>query len=240
MGRKKLKTICGIYCIKNNKNNKRYIGKSKNTHKRILLHLRELKTNTHENSHFQNSWNKYGEENFEVFILKECSEKELNETEIYYIKKFNTRNSKYGYNKTTGGDGGVTTLGMRHTEASKQKIRDKMRDQRREKNVNWGVHPSEETRKKRSLAMKKYIGEYSNAFGKKRKNSSSKYFGVSISYNKKTIKGKLYDYIYYTARITYKTKKINIGVYKSEKNAAKEYDRYIIENNLPHPLNFKH
>lgn len=94
--------ICGIYCIKNKINNKVYIGKSKNIYRRIHQHLYDLKNKRikNENSHFLNSWYKYGKENFEYTILEELK---LNDSicknrELYWIKKYNSTNREFGYN----------------------------------------------------------------------------------------------------------------------------------------------
>jgi group I intron endonuclease len=62
--------ISGIYQIKNLKNNKIYIGSSKNIKERFLQHKYNLKNNKHCNPILQNSWNKYGEENFEFIIIE--------------------------------------------------------------------------------------------------------------------------------------------------------------------------
>lgn len=95
--------ISGIYAITNIKNGKKYIGQSKNIKKRFQMHKYNLKKGTHFNKHLQSSYNKYGKENFKFTILKECSEKELNQLEIQYIKKYETTNPKKGYNLEHGG-----------------------------------------------------------------------------------------------------------------------------------------
>ena len=46
---------------------------------------------------------KYGIEAFGFEILKECGDEELNQWEMYYIEKLNTK-VPYGYNMTDGGD----------------------------------------------------------------------------------------------------------------------------------------
>ena len=51
--------------------------------------------------------NKYGKENFQKEILCKCKTKEeLNEKEIYWIKKLKSQNRAVGYNLTEGGQGG--------------------------------------------------------------------------------------------------------------------------------------
>lgn len=53
------------------KNGKLYIGSTKNYKIRWAQHLSELRNNKHSNQHLQNSWNKYGEDNFRFEIVVE-------------------------------------------------------------------------------------------------------------------------------------------------------------------------
>ena len=66
--------LCGIYCIKNEKNGKRYIGQSVDIEKRFYDHKRNLdkKDLVQENNHFINAWHLYGPESFSFNILEEC------------------------------------------------------------------------------------------------------------------------------------------------------------------------
>lgn len=96
---------CGIYCIENLINEKKYIGLSKDIERRINDHKNYLRKNKHINDHLQSAWNTYGESNFNFRIIELCDENMLREREIYYINKFNSRNRIFGYNKTSGGDG---------------------------------------------------------------------------------------------------------------------------------------
>lgn len=95
--------ICGIYCIENLVNNKKYIGQSVDIYSRWYAHKSKLYGNKHENTHLQNSWNNYGEKYFHFYIVELCDKELLNEREIYWIKHYNTFYD--GYNETFGGQG---------------------------------------------------------------------------------------------------------------------------------------
>ena len=104
--------------IKNNINDKSYVGQSINIENRWIHHKSELNNNKHINDYLQNAWNKYGEDNFSFIVIEECKESELNEKEIYYINKYNSMNN--GYNLCEGGNG---IRGYRHTKEEIEKMR---------------------------------------------------------------------------------------------------------------------
>lgn len=89
---------CGIYQIRNVKNNKIYIGSSIHIFTRWKKHINLLNSNKHPNGHLQTSWNKYGKENFEFTIIEECNKNILREKEQYYINKTNCLDKNIGYN----------------------------------------------------------------------------------------------------------------------------------------------
>jgi group I intron endonuclease len=97
------KIICGIYYIKNNINNKMYIGLSIDVEARIRRHMKDLKVGVHPNVYLQRAWTKYGNENFEFGILEECDKSKLADKEICWIAYYDSYNS--GYNSTIGGYG---------------------------------------------------------------------------------------------------------------------------------------
>lgn len=97
-----------IYFIINKTTGERYVGQTTNFARRKNEHLSRLKQNNHINSKLQNSWNKYGEENFVIEKIQydNISKEELNEEEKRYIEKYDSYEN--GYNLTLGGDGGDT------------------------------------------------------------------------------------------------------------------------------------
>ena len=100
-----MKIICGIYCITNLLNNKKYIGLSKNClrrwneHKYRALHPKR-KDDTIKPLYC--AIRKYGIENFSFEIVEICEYKNLKEREIYWIEYFDSYTK--GYNATLGGD----------------------------------------------------------------------------------------------------------------------------------------
>jgi hypothetical protein len=95
-----------VYCITNNINGKKYIGKTEyaDVNKRLKQHFGEYKKERCKNRPLYRAINKYGKENFCLSVLSEnLSGDELCKKEIELIYKFNT--IKKGYNGTLGGDG---------------------------------------------------------------------------------------------------------------------------------------
>ena len=95
----------GIYCIRNIKNNKVYIGSTLDCFRmRYKKHSRNLLINKHPNSHLQASYNKYSLENFIFEIIEIVDDGSLiREKEKEYILKYNSLNSNFGYNKELPG-----------------------------------------------------------------------------------------------------------------------------------------
>jgi group I intron endonuclease len=101
-----------IYKTTNKINNKFYIGKDKYNNPKYIGSGIKLK----------NAIKKYGKCNFEKEILEYCdSSQELNEREIYWIKKLDA--IKCGYNMTDGGDGGNTLIKKNEKEIEELKIK---------------------------------------------------------------------------------------------------------------------
>lgn len=104
-----------IYMIKNKSNNKIYIGQTtRNLIKRMYEYKSAFNRNLSNNKYLLNSFNKYGFDNFEFSVIDTAINiDELNEKEIFYIKKYNSIDKKIGYNIELGGRNaipGIETL----------------------------------------------------------------------------------------------------------------------------------
>ena len=70
---------CGIYCLLNTNNSKKYIGLSRNVLKRIQDHKKCLDKGNHYNTHLQDS---YSKNPFIAFLVQECLPEELKNFEM--------------------------------------------------------------------------------------------------------------------------------------------------------------
>lgn len=123
-----LKKISGIYKIRNRINGKYYIGSSDNilgTSGRWMEHINGLKSNRHDNSYLQHSWNKYGQQNFEFSILEEVPKSGLFLIEQKYLDQAK-KDGKKCYNLSFLAVGGGF-LGKKHSEKSKRQTSEKLK-----------------------------------------------------------------------------------------------------------------
>lgn len=238
----------GIYCFENIVNGKKYIGQADNLKHRTGHHRSFLRGGYDGCTALQNSWNKYGEENFKIYVVEECIVELLSDKEIYWIKELHTHVSENGLNISWGGD--AFMRGRNHTEESKKKISENSSDRIGENNPQYGKPRTEDERDKISQGLLNYYKTHAdkkigtkqpqdviekrmkNIRGKSRleitKNNISKgnvgikranygssiYVGVSL--NKKTGK--------WMSRISFLGKKIHIGTFEEEKDAAIAYN----------------
>lgn len=83
--------MIGIYCIKNQKNGKRYVGQSGNIMSRWNQHIKDLQNGSHNNRELQYDFNEVGIENFTFSVLEEMEDKiNILERENYFINQLRT------------------------------------------------------------------------------------------------------------------------------------------------------
>lgn len=96
-----------IYIIKNDINNKVYIGKTllPTIEERFKEHLKESIRERSKNRPLYNAMNKYGIEHFYIELLEECDINILSQQEQYWINFYSSYSK--GYNATLGGEGTI-------------------------------------------------------------------------------------------------------------------------------------
>lgn len=94
-----------IYIIKNDINDKVYIGKTllSSIQERFKEHIKDSKRRDKEHRPLYNAMNKYGIEHFSIEQLEKCDASILSDREKYWINYYSSYSK--GYNATLGGDG---------------------------------------------------------------------------------------------------------------------------------------
>jgi group I intron endonuclease len=137
-----------IYKIRNVLNNSYYIGSTVDSRKRFWAHRKSLRAGSHDCAHLQRAWNKYGEDVFKFEIVEQLESKEgLYPAEQKWLNEH--FGADYCYNTAAHADSpmrdasdemrqrlaektktfsethGSPRLGHRHTEETKERIRQK-------------------------------------------------------------------------------------------------------------------
>jgi group I intron endonuclease len=135
-----------IYVITNIINGKLYIGYSKDPHKRWIAH--KAASNVKKPlQYIHRAMRKYNYNNFIFDIIEQHPTKTLcREAEIFYIAYFKFLGQKL-YNVTTGGE---AASGLKHTEATKEKMRQASLGKR----YNLGYKHTPETKEKMGKAQR--------------------------------------------------------------------------------------
>lgn len=111
----------GIYQIFNIKNNKRYIGSSKNIESRLKDHIKSLHSNRHHSILLQRAWNKCEPSSFKFQSIEFCSNNTLLEREQYWMDFFKSYIPENGYNIAPKSG---SCLGVKQSDETKKKLRD--------------------------------------------------------------------------------------------------------------------
>lgn len=172
----------GVYAIYNILTGKIYIGSAINLHRRLVDHIYFLNLDKHHSILLQRSWNKYGSQAFEFYVLEYVKNKDcLVDEEQYWMDLNDSSNPKLGYNiSPTAG----SCLGIKHTEevktARSKALKGKLKSEQHKLNLSAArkgvpIH-NEESRLKISEAGKnRKVSETTklklSAAGKRRKHS---------------------------------------------------------------------
>ena len=149
--------MIGIYSIYSKSQNKYYIGKSIDVHKRFLTHLSDLRLNKHHSKYLQNVYNKYGKDDLVFNIITECSLEESGALEKYYINKFNSFHD--GFNETEGGEWGAP--GRKFSQETLQKMSLRIQGEKNPCYNKWGdMNPHNKISKE--IAIYIYFFTHSN------------------------------------------------------------------------------
>ncbi len=151
-----------VYCIRNTINNKCYIGITSQTMKdRSVAHFYKLRSNKHDNEYLQNSYNKYGEESFELLTLyKDAPSIDvLKQLEVFYCDIYNSHDKNFGYNLGAVGVGNLKIISdetrRKMTIANNVNWNDDRRKKYSERMTTNGTFKG----KKHSVESKKIISE---------------------------------------------------------------------------------
>lgn len=148
--------ICGIYLILNTRNNKRYIGQSVDCLHRLACHKNALIGGYHDNDHLQKAFNKYGKDAFDFSIIEVAADWLLDVKEAFWINEMGSDDSRYGYNKDSGGKVNRTI-----SEEAKRKMSEAKKGK---PSWNKGLHWSEEMAQRlRLLQLGKHHTEETKA-----------------------------------------------------------------------------
>lgn len=162
-----LKGKSGIYQIRNLVNDKIYIGSTENLFIRKNNHFYTLKNLIHRNNKLQNSYNKYGEQNFVFEVIEFIENKDkLLEIEQFWLDKFNVVSEGYNIQPIAGKihiteevrkkmSGKIPwnkgKIGV-YTQETLQKMKDNAYSKTGEQNPFYNKHHTQETKQKISEA----------------------------------------------------------------------------------------
>lgn len=115
----------GVYAIRNKTNSKFYIGSTVSSfYNRLHIHRHELRKGGHCNRYLQNSWKKYGEEQFEYIVIEYCSKEECVSREQYWLDRTSCYIREVGYNVNKLS---TSSLGVKRSPEVRKKLSEAMK-----------------------------------------------------------------------------------------------------------------
>lgn len=206
--------IYSVYIIHNDKNEKKYIGCTKNYNDRIKQHVRYLKGNYHHNSKLQDDFNSLNLAlNFEILFQSENEEEAFKmEEELINIHK----TKSIGYNLS---DGGKFNRGYTQSLHAKEVASKVHSSKLGNLNSFYGKHHTDEAKEKIANSKRGKVG---------RKNTEDYKLNASLTSvkNKKIYYyGEEYRSITYASEITGNTRK----TIRSRVNDINNKEAYFIE-----------
>jgi len=192
--KRNLKCVGIIYKIKNKINNKIYIGQ---TIRSLIERIEDYK-NGLGNDYLNNSFKKYGFENFEFSIIDTAETiDELNQKEIYYIKLFNSTNKEIGYNQHSGGRNAIPneetlkkmSISHKGKKQNKEWVEKRIPKAGSEEAKKHGRPKTEEQKKYLSEISPKYWqGKHRSEDTKRKVSETKKKNGISENFKKNICK----------------------------------------------------
>lgn len=183
--------MIGIYAIKNKVNGKIYVGRSVCVPRRLRQHLRDLRRSRHFNQHLQRAFNKYGEDQFELIVLEQCSSRYgLAAREQFWVDE-HLSTGVYNTMLSMKDDVRITSpfLGKKHTEGAKRLMSERMKGKYVGKlNPFFGKKHSTKTRNVMSESKRgKYGGTNNPNYGHKQPLSTRLRMAVNNSMTRLTV-----------------------------------------------------
>jgi group I intron endonuclease len=110
--------ICGIYGIRNTVNGKWLVGSSIDVKRRWKEHRNRADSNRHDNPHFQQAWNRYGDNAFEWSVLELCASDMLVLREDAHMAYHKSMDERFGYNMASANKICITDAVRQHMSES--------------------------------------------------------------------------------------------------------------------------
>lgn len=169
-----------VYKITNTINSKLYFGITKTS---IKKRWAQHKCNAiRKPFYLYRSMSKYGIENFEISVVKMCSnEKEMYVLEKELISKYKTNNREHGYNHSSGGE--ISSKGTKRTKETKLKISEYQKKRKRKPHSKETILKMKEKAKGRRVSRKAIENSAKKRKGKKAHNTKKVILNDEFIYN---------------------------------------------------------